>query len=183
MIGRWIAALAVFTTLASAQFSNVTITATTTGADGVVTVPYPPSCTAVSPQVSAVYYNNTGNEYYFNCGWASGTLCPYSRSLNDADTVPGGSTFATQPANLNWRDCLTWCETTSGCTGFSFNNPSNGAAYGEASGSCNLKNVNPEFFVTTQTTSVRVAAVMRAYCRSPHAFSPAEPSLTFSDVV
>ncbi|KAF2218359.1 hypothetical protein BDZ85DRAFT_105362 [Elsinoe ampelina] len=129
--------------LAWAQSTVNTITQTFVGSNGVTTVPWPPSCTALDTRTSAVYDSNAQELYYFMCGAATNN--------------PGLATFG---ANTTWRDCFARCDNTAGCTSFSFNNAANGINFGETSGDCVLKAAAPPAFSQTDTLqSTRIGVI------------------------
>ncbi|KAF4548794.1 PAN domain-containing protein 1 [Elsinoe fawcettii] len=105
----------------SSTFATNTATATvpaTVGLDGITSVAYPPTCTAINTNIFAV--TDTNNvPYLYMCG--GGTQ---------------GGQVAAVPGN-SWRDCFALCDARSDCTGVSF---VDGPAFGEGTGNCWLKN-------------------------------------------
>ncbi|KAF4556695.1 Hypothetical protein D9617_1g085740 [Elsinoe fawcettii] len=143
MFPRLYVALAALVGLATAQSTVNTITNTFTGANGIVTVPWPPTCGPVlNTQTTAVYDSNAQELYYYMCG---------------AATANGANGLATIAAPNSWRDCFAICDNTAGCTSFSYNN---GPNFGEGAGQCVLKNaIPPAFSQTDALQSTRVAVI------------------------
>lgn len=126
------------------------------GADGYTTVPFNtasamPQCTAISTNNYA-FTDPLGFQFVMQCG-----------------TATAGNTIANPPTAPNWRGCVSLCNSTIGCSGFSFN----AANYGEASGTCNIKTGHQTAFGTA-TAATRVAVYARAsFTPSPNYQCPA----------
>lgn len=142
------AALAGAVGLAAGQSTVNTITTTFVGGNGVTTVPWPPTCSAVNGGTSAVYDSNAQELYYFMCGAAT-----------------SNPSLATVAAANSWRDCFALCDNAQGCTSFSFN-PSTTPppAFGEGPGNCVLKAaLPPSFSQTDALTSTRIGVIRYRY--------------------
>ncbi|GAM85303.1 hypothetical protein ANO11243_033070 [Dothideomycetidae sp. 11243] len=112
--------------------------------DGITTVPYAPTCTAINQNTYAVYDSYQNELWYYMCG--AGTNNPSMNTNTNANS---------------WRDCFQQCDTTASCTGFSYNNGNN---YGEGGGVCSLKSANPQAFSSTATlVTTRVGAIRARY--------------------
>lgn len=131
------------TTSASSSVASSTITAApSVGSDGITTVNYAPSCTAINTNTYAVT-DSAGVGYLYMCG--GGT---------------GGTTMAVSAGVPNWNSCFAICDSTTGCSGFTYNQ---GAAFGNGTGQCLLKSGSPNSFTSLDNMlSTRVGGLVRA---------------------
>ncbi|KAG9999619.1 hypothetical protein KCU78_g15806, partial [Aureobasidium melanogenum] len=122
------------------------------GADGITTV-ITANCTTTGTQTYA-FVDAASSTYQYMCGGGS-----------------GGSTLTVIPSAsiAGWQGCFTYCDITSGCAGFSYNQ---GAVYGAGPGQCILKSGSINFASTTNLISTRIAGLNTRYI--------AKPSPTFS---
>ncbi|KAH0369777.1 hypothetical protein KCU65_g3197, partial [Aureobasidium melanogenum] len=113
------------------------------GADGITTVPTP-TCSTTGTNTYA-YIDAANSIYQYMCGGGS-----------------GGSTLTVVPSASvgSFQACFNYCDTISGCTGFTYNQ---GAAYGAGPGQCILKSGSQSFASTTNLISTRVAGLNTRY--------------------
>jgi len=144
-ISKVLALLGVYAAAANAA-TTYSISTTVVGADGIATVPWPPTCTAVGTQVYAVYDTAQNELWNYMCG---------------AATVSGLTSLPNQAALSSWRDCFALCDATMGCTSFSYNL---GSVNGEGAGTCFMKTTLPPAYTsTTALSATRVAALRVRY--------------------
>ncbi|KAH0031850.1 alpha/beta-hydrolase, partial [Aureobasidium melanogenum] len=79
----------------------------------IISIDYPPTCTAINTNIYAVT-DNAGKPYLYMCGGGS-----------------AGNTVSTVTNVANWTACFQACDSYNGCTGFSYNQ---GAALGNGHG-------------------------------------------------